>query len=205
MNQRIAQKIVQRVTQNPDRFLGYTEKQVKDAYFVMGRNVDDAFQTWKGLRGALVESRQAAVEAASQPPVELPQEMVVKVGAVEAKIEAGDDGLLGTGDDVVTLQATGTAEAEEAVEDAIQALKDEIVHVDGMIKSGEDSGKMTTKLVAYRAALQATIDGQPTPTVNVPQVMADLSVSDLKAICKKRGLSGYTQLKKAELVNLLSS
>ena len=71
-----------------------------------------------------------------------PTEMVVQVGAVEVKVEAGDDGVLGTEDDKKTIQKAGTE-------------------------------------------------------------LSKLSVSELKEKAKAAGLSGYSKLKKDELVDML--
>ncbi len=49
-------------------------------------------------------AKNVAAANAEAAKKKLPQETVVQVGAVEAKIEAGEDGVLGTDDDTVTLQ-----------------------------------------------------------------------------------------------------
>ena len=45
---------------------------------------------------------------------------------------------------------------------------------------------------------------EPTPVVVEPEVdLADLKLSELRAVAKERGMKGYTKHKKAELLQLL--
>jgi len=45
---------------------------------------------------------------------------------------------------------------------------------------------------------------EPTPVVVEPEVdLADLKLSELRAVAKERGMKGYTKYKKAELLQLL--
>tara|TARA_Y100000310_G_scaffold91693_4_gene89171 strand:- start:6100 stop:6729 length:630 start_codon:yes stop_codon:yes gene_type:complete len=206
MNARIAKKVISRFATYP---ANYTRDQINAAYSILGRDVDErqiaiyeaaikarkdetaARQASAKVRaaanaekraaaaqraeakkaekerrvevGRVAEAKKAQIaenlaaanaeakekaeakkkaEAAAKAKAELPQETVVPVGAVEAKIEAGEDGVLGTDDDKVTLQKAGTD-------------------------------------------------------------LASKSVSELKALCKKHGIKGYSKLKKDELLAAL--
>jgi len=68
----------------------------------------------------LAEKREAreqkrADAIARAEAAKLPKETIVPVGVVEAKVEAGEDGILGTADDQVTIQKAGTSLAEKTV------------------------------------------------------------------------------------------
>ena len=191
MNVRIAKKVVARFPVKPDR---YNREQIEKAYRILDRPVDaHKMAVWEaagekvkadlearkatvalraernaekkaaskarieGQRAARQAKKEAAVKAekvkteakaqlakleAAKAEPDTPQEIVVKVGAVEAKIEAGEDKILGTDDDEVTLQKAGTD-------------------------------------------------------------LASKSVAELKALCKTKGIKGYSKLKKDELLAAL--
>jgi hypothetical protein len=174
MNSRTAKKIVAQFASRP---LTYTPEQVAQAHRTVGRppaaSEMESYLSARAAQAAKVEDRkqgQAALAGTAKARREaniarlearradriairrqkeaarlaaLPKETVVQVGAVEAKIEAGADGVLGTADDEVTIQKAGTAYSE-------------------------------------------------------------MGVAELKALCKDKGLSGYSKMKKDELVDLLT-
>lgn len=128
MNKRIAEKIIKRFNTGSFYRTVYNLEQVVRAYQVAGLPLpEDVREEWA---------------AKSAEATTAPTEMVVQVGAVEVKVEAGDDGILGTDDDEKTIQKAGTE-------------------------------------------------------------LSKLSVSELKEKAKAAGLSGYSKLKKDELVKLL--
>lgn len=127
MNKRIAEKIIKRFNSGSFYRTIYNLEQVVRAHQVAGVALpEDIRKEW--------QEKSAATPA--------PTEMVVQVGAVEVKVEAGDDGVLGTEDDKKTIQKAGTE-------------------------------------------------------------LSKLSVSELKEKAKAAGLSGYSKLKKDELVDML--
>ncbi len=133
MNIRIARKIVTRFAMTPTATLGYTEDQIHRAHRMAGEEMPtDQLTVWQELKAA----RQAT------PTV------TARVGVMQVTVTAGDDGVLGTSDDVTTV---------------------------------------------------TTIPKDP------PQDYASMTVSDLKACAKELGASGYSTLKKADLVALLES
>ena len=128
MNKRIAEKIIKRFNTGSFYRTVNNLEQVVRAYQVAGLPLpEDVREEWA---------------AKSAEATTTPTEMVVQVGAVEVKVDAGDDGILGTDDDEKTIQKAGTE-------------------------------------------------------------LSKLSVSELKEKAKAAGLSGYSKLKKDELVKLL--
>ena len=45
--------------------------------------------------------------------------------------------------------------------------------------------------------------GDTSSTIEIPEDLTELTVKQLKQLCKDRGLSGYSRLKEAELIALL--
>jgi len=180
MNTRIAHKIVRRYQAFPRK---YALDQIKEAHGLLSLEVDpEGLTAWRKAHGL----------------EDLPSETIVKVGVVEAKVEAGADGVLGTPDDKVTIQKSGAAEN-------LAAISAELEVVAGLISGAEGKGDAPAvyKLEAYRVFLEAQASGDPLPEIDLPAVYEDCSVAHLKILAKAKGLKGYSKLKKAELIELL--
>jgi len=134
MNARIAKKIVQRFKSDPVTTLGYNEDQILRAHRIVKEPVPQA---------GLVAWREA------QKARRVPPKVSARVGIMEVTIHAGDDGKLGTADDIVEV---------------------------GVLKQ-----KAVPEKPDYRA----------------------MNVTQLKAAAKAAGQSGYSSLKKADLIALL--
>ena len=91
------------------------------------------------------------------------------------------------------------------VEVARKAVVTEQAWVKKQLQVAEVDEVPTTRLRAYETHLEALSKGEEPPAPELPTTLSDLSVPDLKAMAKSNGLKGYSKLKKAELVDLLSS
>jgi hypothetical protein len=88
MNTRIAKKITQRFVANMASTLGYTEDQIVRAHRITGEEVPhDQLVKWREAKAARVT----------------PPSVTTRVGIMQVTVSAGDDGKLGTADDVTTV------------------------------------------------------------------------------------------------------
>lgn len=88
MNTRIAKKITQRFVASMASTLGYTEDQIARAHRIAGEEVP---------YDQLVKWREAKAARRTPPSV------TTRVGVMQVTVSAGDDGELGTADDVTTV------------------------------------------------------------------------------------------------------
>lgn len=179
MNARSARKIVQRVEKGSVNHKSYPLHTVERAFLALGKTLTEDMRTpWTteaARKAEIAENRPAREAAAAARRADKAARLEAKAKAKEANRER-IRGLEADRKNRELAAAAGREAFKEAIENEVDELPEsvEVVH----------------------EVADETV-GEPDNTY------AEMSVKELKAECKSRGLKGYSSLKRPELTAML--
>jgi hypothetical protein len=186
MRPRIASKIVKRVLAGEATHSSYPLSQVKRAFAM--RKVELTEEHMRPWTEHQAEQARLAKEREEMAPT-WEARRKARDERTQARIKAKEEHRKLIAQKEAERLAAAEAQQVVAVEAAKAAFKEAVANeVDELPESVE----MTTEDMA------ASVDKNPEPDY------ASMTVGDLKALAKERGLLGYSGMKKADLIDLLS-
>lgn len=190
MNDRQARKIVNRVQRGSVKHTSYPLPIVKRAFGIRGVELTEAHMSpW-------TEAEARRAEASSQAPVR-EAEAAQRRAAKAARIEARRKAKIANDKRIAKLEA----ERVERQANAMAFSQQQMLAAEGAREAFKQA--VENEVDELPEAVEVTHEVAPETVGEADDTYAEMSVKDLKAECKARGLSGYSGLKRPELTAML--
>lgn len=197
MQPRLAKKIVQRVQSGTATRTSYRKDQVEAAFRVLGVPLtDDLLHPWNQVQVKMTSEEMQARQEANR----LAREQ--RLAALEHRRQARENTRLEAQRKAQALAAARQA-FKQAMEEDYHGQTDLNVTIAEHIQEGDEDVQDVRGQLQHAGILDDASFSPPEDDA-LEVSLDDLTVSDLRAKAKEKGLKGYSNLKKDELITLLT-